>query len=320
MENVALRCELSLSRHKYLVDHLSRTLVWHFKLLFFVLFFFEMCSDSHTAPCLFYNRNGLTNLVLCRQILRSRPVQTRRGADQVKKQSLSKLPPLYVYSIRLNSNSKVEASNRRMTSGGEPDERGGDGHWPGRFPASILSLFPPSCVCNCFSNLIFWREKKRRAARRARYSYINKSTRKSRKEMRQTEMIPTVLGWAYSDCEERKDLNNMGGISCPSMNSKSKRPLSLYTTRSAENPPPPRCPNPSAYFVTFKIKTEGARGSRAERSRRRYSKFCRRRPGNKAKPPPLVLWGRPLRDKWWSRLDFSFFLSFCEPLSIADRL
>ena len=41
MENVALRCELSLSRHKYLVDHLSRTLVWHFKLLFFVLFFLK---------------------------------------------------------------------------------------------------------------------------------------------------------------------------------------------------------------------------------------------------------------------------------------
>ncbi len=51
LENVALRCELSLSRRKYLADHLSRTSGRPFKHSIFLLllsFFFEMLlSFSH---------------------------------------------------------------------------------------------------------------------------------------------------------------------------------------------------------------------------------------------------------------------------------
>lgn len=62
--------------------------------------------DCWTWMSLLFDRYGLADLVLCRQILRRRSVQTRRGTHQVSPPTLFYFLTTIVYSIRLCSSSK----------------------------------------------------------------------------------------------------------------------------------------------------------------------------------------------------------------------
>lgn len=96
--NVALRCELSLSRRKYWADYLSRSSARNrffsppcccLQICFFLYEVLRSTCSHSSFLFVLTIRNRLTNLVLCRQILRRRPVQTRRGTDQVHRTFLT---------------------------------------------------------------------------------------------------------------------------------------------------------------------------------------------------------------------------------------